>query len=116
MIGAAKTIVSTVAVSSFEMFVAPATVNKLVNPGAATSISIESYPSNGVEPYAYLWTQLSGDAMTINGSTGKSVTFTTSGSAGDVKSAVFQCEVTDASLATKTDTVNVGFIFKGDIP
>lgn len=111
LIGAAKAIISDSVSPVFTMFVSPETLENISPPGAATSSIAEAYPSNGVEPYTYLWTQVSGDSMTISNPSNKSTKFSTSGSNGNIKSAVFQCEVTDDVAAVKTDTVTVNFIF-----
>lgn len=110
MIGAAKAIISDSVVSSFTMFVSPTALFKFAPSGSDTTGIAEAYPSNGVAPYTYSWTQISGDAITINSPTSKSTTFSASGSGGD-KTGIFQCEVTDNTLATRTDTVEVTFLF-----
>jgi len=65
-------------------------------------------PVGGNPPYAYAWSQVSGDAgwSPTNG-TSATTTFTASGvSAGTTTSAVFKCTVTDATGRTAdTNTV-----------
>lgn len=83
--------------------------------GSATSINAATTVFNGVGPFTYLWTQESGDSMTINSDTSDTTNFTTSGSSGEFKSGVFKVTVTDTGNGdAETDaTVTVLFAFEG---
>lgn len=112
MIGAAKAIISNSVASVYSMFVSPSGIFTTSPPGSATSAFCEAYPSNGDEPYTYSWTKISGDSISISDPSAKKVSFSASGT-GDRLTAIYECEVTDNSLNTLTDQVEVVFLFSG---
>jgi hypothetical protein len=65
--------------------------------------------SNGIVPYSYNWTQLSGGAFTINTPTSQSTSFTAStlSATGETRTGSFQCVVTDGLGRTASATISV---------
>lgn len=64
---------------------------------AVTSRETTVTVSGGVAPFTYLWSQVSGDPMTIGGSTTATATFGANVAPGDTLSGTFKCTVTDAA-------------------
>jgi len=70
--------------------------------GSITSSSFTAVPANGTGPFTYLWTVISGDAVTINTPTAVSTTVTSTIAIGQEKVTQLQCVVTDSLAATAT--------------
>lgn len=64
---------------------------------AITSRETTVTVTGGVAPYSYLWSQVSGDTMTILNSTTPTASFGANVDPGDRLSGVFKCSVTDAA-------------------
>lgn len=63
-----------------------------------TTNSVTISTSNGVGPFTYSWSYVSGEVMTVNSSTAATTTFSNSALAADpatVENAVYRCTVTD---------------------
>lgn len=75
--------------------------------GSLTSSPATGTGSGGTAPYTYAWTYVSGNSYTINSPSSASTTFTTSLTAGQLKSGVYRCTVTDSLSATASDTITV---------
>lgn len=90
--------------------VAPSSLTTAGANGSLTSNDASANESGGASPYSYVWTFVSGDSFTINTSTQKTTSFTTSGT-DENKSGVYRCVVTDDNSDTADDTVQVNFTF-----
>jgi hypothetical protein len=76
--------------------------------GSVTTPSVTVTPTGGTGPYTYAWTYISGDSgFTANTASSASTTFTGSVAAGEDRSAVWKCTVTDFLAATCFVTVGV---------
>lgn len=76
-----------------------------VGSGTVTTTTTTATVVGGETPYTYLWSQVSGDAMTITLAAGATTAFQRTGVVGgDNFSGVFRCLVTD--LAGRTVTTN----------
>lgn len=74
--------------------------------GSVTTTSVTVTPTGGTGPYTYAWAYLSGDAIfTASAPTAATTTFSGSVAAGEDKSAVWRCTVTDSLAATASTTV-----------
>lgn len=82
-----------------------------VGAGVVTTNTTNAVPTGGEAPIAYLWSQVSGDAMTITSATGQTTAFQRTGVVpSDTFTGVFQCLVTDAAgrnVTTNTVTANI---------
>lgn len=88
----------------------PAALNKSGANGDLTSGIATATPSGGKAPFTFLWSFVSGDVFTINGTTIQTPDFTGNGT-DEFKSGVYKCVVTDDNLDTAEDTVQVNFTF-----
>ncbi len=77
--------------------------------GVITSDPATCVVQGGAAPYTYAWTYVSGQSYTINSPSSASTTFTTSISAGVLKSGVYRCTVTDARSASVQVDITVDF-------
>lgn len=75
--------------------------------GSLTSSPATGTGSGGTGPYTYAWTYVSGNSFTINSPSSATTTFTTSLIAGQLKSGVYRCTVTDSLSATASATIDV---------
>jgi hypothetical protein len=79
-----------------------------------SSMILYAVPSGGTPPYTYNWTRLtSPDGITPGATTTSSLTLSATGDGSPVNTdqETWQIEVTDAALATATDSVVVRFYF-----
>lgn len=74
--------------------------------GPYTTNAVVVTASGGITPYTYAWTKVSGDTLTISSASATSVTWSASGTAPEIKAAVWKCSVTDA-MGTVIDSVGV---------
>lgn len=81
--------------------------NSRLGSGSLTSPPATGTGSGGTGPYTYAWTYVSGSSFTINSPGLASTTFTTSLTAGQLKSGVYRCTVTDSLSATASATITV---------
>ena len=75
--------------------------------GPLTSSPATGTGSGGTGPYTYAWTYVSGSSYTINSPASATTTFTTNLIAGQFKSGVYRCTVTDSLSATASATITV---------
>lgn len=82
--------------------------NPADGPGTMT-IGAEAFPTGGTAPYTYAWVRLSGStSITIDDATSKTPIWEyNSSSIASVRSAVWQCTVTDAALDTAAASITV---------
>lgn len=79
-----------------------------------SSVPTTATPNGGLPPYTYLWSKVSGDAITIDTSTVSSTTFTATGLAHlETRVALFKCTVIDnngagTSVNTRNITISLG--------
>lgn len=93
---------------SFSGSVSPAIASGTrFGPGSVTTNTVTVTPDGGTGPYTYAWTYVSGDTFTVNSPTSAATSFSTSLTAGQEKSGVYRCTITDSLLATATVTVGV---------
>lgn len=82
-----------------------------VGSGTVTTNTTTVTVVGGEAPLVYLWSQVSGDTMTITNAPGATTAFQRTGVVGgDNFSGVFQCLVTDAAgrnVTTNTVTANI---------
>lgn len=81
--------------------------NSRTGNGSLTSSPATGTGSGGTGPYTYAWTYVSGNSYTINSPSSATTTFTTSLTAGQLKSGVYRCTVTDSLSATASATITV---------
>lgn len=81
--------------------------NSRTGSGSLTSSPATGTASGGTGPYTYAWTYVSGNSYTINSPSSATTTFTTSLTAGQLKSGVYRCTVTDSLSATASATITV---------
>lgn len=75
--------------------------------GSLTSSPATGTGAGGTAPYTYAWTYVSGNSYTIDSPGLATTTFTTSLTAGQLKSGVYRCTVTDSLSATASATITV---------
>lgn len=95
---------------SFSASVSPLFASDAVSGGGqtATTNSVTVTPTGGTGPYTYAWTKDSGDVFTLSGASSASTTFSIASlPAGDTRSAVYRCTVTDSLAATCSVTIGV---------
>lgn len=70
-----------------------------IGAGTATTFSVTATPTDGIGPYTYQWTYVSGDATTAcTSSTSQTTTFSRTGTApAGPYNAVWRCTVTDSA-------------------
>lgn len=115
-LGVSKSFGSSVAIILYQVFVSPSPAVKVDLPsGLATSVIVVGVVNAGTGPFTYKWTYMSGDSFTINTPLSSSTSFTTSGTAGQLKSGVYHLTVTDTgnSNAQTSVDVSVRFTFAG---
>jgi hypothetical protein len=79
----------------------PTSIGELTNATAVTTGSCTATPTNGLAPYSYAWTKVSGGAITVDSSTSATTTFSATGLANfEVRSAVYRVTVTDSNSPT----------------
>jgi len=113
-VGIAKNFGASVAAAGLVAFITPNPSASNTPPGSATSPLTTCNVNGGTPPYTFLWSKVSGDDISISSTTDQSVTFSASGSNGEIKTATYKCVVTDDVAANAEDTVLVRFIF-GDV-
>ncbi len=92
----------------FSASVSPAIASATrVGPGAVTTNSVTVTVAGGTGPFTYAWALVSGDTFTPNSPTSATTNFSTSLTAGQEKSGVYRCTVTDTFDAS-TYGVNAG--------
>lgn len=114
MLSFSRNFASVAPVSVYEVSISPSSIGTTAPPGAATSGYVECNAQNGIEPYVYLWEKVSGDNISISSTSSSIVTFSSFGSQGQVKSAIYRCTVTDdnGGGTSLDDTVIVTFSFE----
>lgn len=75
--------------------------------GSLTSSPATGTASGGTGPYTYAWTYVSGNSYTIDSPSLATTTFTTTLTAGQIKSGVYRCTATDSLSATASATITV---------
>ena len=75
--------------------------------GSLTSAASSGTATGGTPGYTYAWTYVSGNSYTIDSPASNSTTFTTTLSAGQLKSGVYRLTVTDAASATVQADVTI---------
>lgn len=78
-----------------------------VGAGSITSSTATATADGGAGGYTYAWAHVSGDSYTINSPSSAGTTFTTSVLAGQLKSGVYRCTVTDSASSTATADITV---------
>lgn len=74
-----------------------------------TTNAATATPTGGIGPYTYLWTKVSGDAISINSATSATTTFTGSGMASpEERDAIFICTVTDTATGLAVASNSIG--------
>ena len=81
--------------------------NTRTGSGSITSDPATGIASGGSGGYSYAWTFISGNSYTINTPSTATTSFTTFLSAGQIKSGVYRCTVTDSSAATAFADITV---------
>lgn len=74
--------------------------------GEIITSAVSAVVSDGVPPYTYAWTKVSGTTLTLSNASGASTTFAYTGTVGETITATYQCVVTDSN----SDTVNAGSV------
>lgn len=98
----------TSAAAALSISISPSSLyNSRSGSGSLTSSTATGTASGGTGPYTYAWTYVSGNSYTINSPSSASTTFTTSLTAGQLKSGVYRCTVTDSLSATASATITV---------
>ena len=76
--------------------------------GAVTTNSVTVTPTGGTGPYTYAWAYVSGDAVfTATSPAAATTTFSGSVAAGEDKTAVWSCTITDSLAATAAVSIGV---------
>lgn len=75
--------------------------------GSCTSDSITIIASGGSGSLTYSWSKVSGDTMTLSGSSSATTTFTATLALGGTKTAVYRCTVTDSLGTTNFIDINI---------
>jgi hypothetical protein len=113
MMGASKGVMSTAPTIAYDVYITPNPAIRFGFNGSLTTGNVTANAENGLEPYTYAWSFVSGDtSISISSTTSEVVTFSASGT-DENKQAVWKCAVTDASPAVLEDTLTVTFIFEG---
>ena len=99
--GTSKTVPLSISISPSSLY------NSRTGNGSLTSSPATGTGSGGTGPYTYAWTYVSGNSYTINSPSSATTTFTTSLIAGQLKSGVYRCTVTDSLSATASATITV---------
>jgi len=76
-------------------------------PGSLTSSGDTGSAVDGMPPYTYAWSYVSGSSYTINSPASATTTFTTTLSAAQFESGVYRCTATDADGATASADVTI---------
>jgi hypothetical protein len=99
----------TITRAAFSVSLSPSLLFKIGTTSSLATAAVTATPTGGVAPYAYSWSRVSGDVLTIGSPFSASTVFSFSSTAAEwSKSGVYRCTVTDSTGATATRDITVG--------